>query len=274
MSEAYYAPLIGKKIQSDIVYHAQPHIVYDKMSIAVTSDKGVYEYLKMDSKNNLSFQGLGPGAGLKNDVLKFTKTPITIDEDGVAPRIPMSVIDDQNEDVLSEISKELGRSYSKKLNSDFLTTANAGVDSTDTPGTQWNEDNATPFIDMMKMSNTLATNDYKMDRVAFHPSTRYWLMVDPDYMVQAARSKEQVEGYTALDPVPVAGATTYTTTQQTAGTILGVDSQMYCLSIQRNPLTVDIEKEPGARQLIVNAWLRHEFSVIRDEAGTTLTSVV
>lgn len=274
MTEAYYSPLIGKKIQADIIYHAQPHMVYDKMSIAVSSDKGVYEYMKMNSANNLTFQPLGPGAALENDVLKFTKTPITINEDGVAPRIPMSTIDDQNEDILSEISKELGRSYSKKLNSDFIKVANAGVGNTDSPSVDWDEDNGTPFVDLMKLQNLLAGENYIMDTIATHPSARYWLMVDPDYMVQAPRSKEQVEGYTSTDPIPVLGATIYNTTQQTSSVVLGVDSKMYCLSIQRNPLTVEIEKEPGARQLIVNAWLRHQFSVIRDKAGATLTSVI
>lgn len=275
MTEAYYSPLIGKKLMEGIVYHAQPHLVYDKMTIGVNSDKGVYEYLKMTNSENLTFKSLGPGAALENDVLKFDKNPIVVDEDGVAPRIPMSTIDDQNVDILSEVSKELGRSYSKKLNSDFLTVGNAGVYASNTgaPGT-WSADGGTPFRNMMTLQNYLADDNYVMDTIAINPSARLYLMSDPDYMVQAPRSKEQVESYKATDPLPILGATMYNTTQQTAGTVLAVDSQMYCLSIQREPLTVQLEKEPGARQMIVNAWMRHKFAVIRDKAGATLTSVI
>lgn len=276
MTEAYYSPLIGKKLMEGIVYHAQPHLVYDKMTIGVNSDKGVYEYMKMTNSENLTFKSLAPGAALENDVLKFDKNPIVIDEDGVAPRIPMSTIDDQNVDILSEVSKELGRSYSKKLNSDFMTVGNAGVyaSNTSAPGTVWSADGGTPFRNMMTLQNYLADDNYVMDTVAINPSARLWLMSDPDYMVQAPRSKEQVEGYKATDPLPILGATMYNTTQQTDGTVLAVDSQMYCLSIQREPLTVQLEKEPGARQMIVNAWMRHKFAVIRSKAGATLTSVI
>lgn len=271
-----YEALLGKTVANQILYYAQPLLVYDKMTMKVSADKGAYEYLMLDSNEEHSFEKVAPGADLPRNLMKAHRQITPIYEFAASEAVPTTFIDDGQYAIIDEISKDMGRAYARKLNSYFLETGLNGVDTSNqhTVTNTWDSGSGTPFMDIARMQSLVADDNYVLDVIAINPEARMWLFDDPAYQVQAPASRQAVESTHITDPMPILGMTMLTTQQIDRTKVLGVDSKMFAYYIERQPLKVITEKNPGRNEMIISASTRFNYAVVRPTAGGELLNIL
>jgi len=274
--EANYATLLGKQMYKDIIAYAQPQMIYDKMSVTLSVDKNVFEYIKMNQLDNMGFDDIGPGADMDNDVLETTKLVSVLDEKGKAPEIPLRVIEDQDFQVVDLVSKSLARSYARGLNEDFITAMNADISTNSAAAAAtWDDAAGDPYGDFTRAVARVEDDNYIGSTALLHPTAKTYLINDPNFMIASDKAKTQVEDQNARATARVYGSDLFISSDQTSTVLSVVDKDNFAWHLQRSPLIIEpVPGLPSRRSVVIRAHTRYKFQVIQEVAGSKTTSIL
>jgi hypothetical protein len=286
-SSAQSWALFKEQVDDTIIKALQPKIIYPICCKTYPALSPSVEYNVTNSW--LDAEKVSESGEYASKVMNFERRFATIQDVGVAPRIPINWIKDSRWDLVNDHVEAIGFGIARKLNADFLAaidlfvaggivdgwTYNAIASNVKSATALWSSTSADILADISAAISQLGANNAGEGKkyLIIHPFAMQYIRLDPN-LVKYLNYGDPALIQRGIYPTPF-GVDILETAQAEPNHAYMINVDLASLKFyEREPLTTEMEKSARSKNLDIVAYTRYAFACGRPLAIIKIENIM